>query len=227
MKTDADDIIICKNASFGYGGHPVVSGLSFTLRRSGYLCIIGENGSGKSTLLKGILGLMSPMEGMLTLNPEIKKTEIGYLSQETAAKKDFPAGVWEIVLSGNLGKTGLRPFYSRTEKRRAEEALHLLEITDLKERCFRELSGGQQRRALLARSLCAAEKLLVLDEPASGLDPLITAGLYRILKSIRREREMTIVMVSHDIEAAKQYASQIINLGKPLIDTENRRQSND
>ncbi|MDR1252738.1 MAG: ATP-binding cassette domain-containing protein [Treponema sp.] len=227
MKTDADDIIICKNASFGYGGHPVVSGLSFTLRRSGYLCIIGENGSGKSTLLKGILGLMSPMEGTLTLNPEIKKTEIGYLSQETAAKKDFPAGVWEIVLSGNLGRTGLRPFYSRTEKQRAEEALHLLEITDLKERCFRELSGGQQRRALLARSLCAAEKLLVLDEPASGLDPLITTGLYRLLKSIRQEKEMTIVMVSHDIEAAKQYASQIINLGKSLIDTENRRQSND
>ncbi|MDR2435422.1 MAG: metal ABC transporter ATP-binding protein [Treponema sp.] len=223
----ADTIITGQNVSFGYGGNPVVSGLSFTLRRGGYLCIIGENGSGKSTLIKGILGLMSPMGGTLAISPEIKKTEIGYLSQEAIAKKDFPAGAWEIVVSGNLGRTGLRPFYSKAEKQRAEKTMRLLEISDLKERCFRELSGGQQRRVLLARSLCAAEKLLVLDEPASGLDPLITAELYRLLKKIQAEKGMTIVMVSHDIEAAKQYASQIINLGKPLINIENGRQSND
>jgi zinc transport system ATP-binding protein len=223
----ADTIITGQNVSLGYGGNPVVSGLSFTLRRGGYLCIIGENGSGKSTLIKGILGLMSPMGGTLAISPEIKKTEIGYFSQEAAAKKDFPAGAWEIVVSGNLGRMGLRPFYSKAEKQRAEKTMRMLEISDLKERCFRELSGGQQRRVLLARSLCAAEKLLVLDEPASGLDPLITAELYRLLKNIQAEKGMTIVMVSHDIEAAKQYASQIINLGKPLINIENGRQSND
>ncbi|MDR1575367.1 MAG: ATP-binding cassette domain-containing protein [Treponema sp.] len=221
------DAIIGQNVSLGYGGNPIVSGLSFTLRQGGYLCIIGENGSGKSTLIKGILGLMTPLRGTITISPAIKKTEIGYLSQEAIAKKDFPAGAWEIVVSGNLGKTGLRPFYSKAEKQRAEETMRLLEISDLKEHCFRELSGGQQRRVLLARSLCAAEKLLVLDEPASGLDPLITSELYRLLKNIQAEKGMTIVMVSHDIEAAKQHASQIINLGKPLINIENGRQSND
>ena len=178
-------------------------------------------------MIKGILGLMSPTGGTVTISPEIKKTEIGYLSQEAVAKKDFPAGAWEVVVSGNLGRAGLRPFYSKAEKQRAEETMRLLEISDLKEQCFRELSGGQQRRVLLARSICAAEKLLVLDEPASGLDPLITIELYRLLKNIQEKKGMTIVMVSHDIEAAKQHASQIINLGKPLLNIGNRRRSND
>jgi zinc transport system ATP-binding protein len=211
-----DAIITCQKVSFGYEGHRVVRDLDFTLCRGEYLCIIGENGSGKSTLVKGLLRLLPPMEGIIRFSPDISAKETGYLSQETVAKKDFPAGVYEIVLSGNLNTMGLRPFYSRGEKQRAMENMERLGIAEFKNRCFRELSGGQQRRALLARALCAAKKLLVLDEPFAGLDPLISAELYRILEKINRELDITIVMVSHDIEAAKQYAKRILNLGKPL-----------
>jgi zinc transport system ATP-binding protein len=218
MKTDAGAVISCENVSFGYDGHIVVRGLTFSVRRGGYLCIVGENGSGKSTLVKGFLRLISPMEGSLNFSAGIKRTEIGYLSQQAAAKKDFPAGVREIVLSGNLSSMGLRPFYTRAEKQKAETNMRRLGIEDLGERCYRELSGGQQRRVLLARALCAGKELLVLDEPASGLDPLVTAEVYKLLKSINREMGITIIMVSHDIDAAKIYADEIINLGKPLLD---------
>jgi zinc transport system ATP-binding protein len=205
--------ICCQNVSFGYEGHIVVRGLNFSVEAGDFLLVAGENGSGKSTLIKGLLRLLPPMEGSINFGPEIGRSQIGYLSQQSAAKQDFPAGVFEIVLSGNLGKKGFRPFYSREEKQRAEENLDLLGICDLKNRCFRELAGGQQRRVLLARSLCAAEKLLVLDEPFAGLDPLISAELYLLLKKINRDMGMTIVMVSHDIDAA-DCATHVLHLQK-------------
>jgi len=200
-----------QNVSFGYDGHIVVKDLNFSVESGDFLCIAGENGSGKTTLLKGLLRLIAPMEGKLEFNDKIKKTGTGYLSQEAMAKKDFPAGVFEIVVSGNIGKMKLRPFYTKAEKNSAEENLKKLGIEDLKNRCFRELSGGQQRRVLLARSLCAADNLLVLDEPFSGLDPLISAELYTLLKKINREMGMTIIMVSHDIEAAN-CATKVLHL---------------
>ena len=228
MNTDADhNIITGQNVSFGYDGHVVVRDLDLSVRRGDYLCVIGENGSGKSTLIKGLLRLIQPMGGTLVFGPGLGRTETGYLSQEAAVKKDFPAGVYEIVLSGNLNAMGLRPFYSRGEKQKALENMERLGIGGLKNRCFRELSGGQQRRTLLARALCAAKKLLVLDEPFSGLDPLISAELYRLLKVINQEMGMTIIMVSHDIGAAKQYAGKIINLGNPLIDPGKAEVQND
>jgi len=202
-----------QNVSFGYDGHIVVKDLNFSVESGDFLCIAGENGSGKTTLLKGLLRLIAPMEGKLEFNDKIKKTGTGYLSQEAIAKKDFPAGVFEIVVSGNIGKMKLRPFYTKAEKNSAEENLKKLGIEDLKNRCFRELSGGQQRRVLLARSLCAADNLLVLDEPFSGLDPLISAELYTLLKKINREMGMTIIMVSHDIEAAN-CATKVLHLQK-------------
>ena len=200
-------LVSCQNASFGYDGHVIVRDLNFSVGAGDFLCIAGENGSGKTTLIRGLLRLLSPMEGTIKFSPELggdtsASASIGYLSQESIVKKDFPAGVFEIVLSGNLGKMGLRPFYSSAEKRKAEEHMRHLGIVDLKKRCFRELSGGQQRRVLLARSLCAAQKLLVLDEPFTGLDPLISAELYKLLKKINQEMGMAIIMVSHDIEAA-------------------------
>jgi zinc transport system ATP-binding protein len=176
------------------------------------LCIVGENGSGKSTLVRGLLRLLNPIQGTLAYDAAIQRETTGYLSQQSAVKKDFPAGVYEIVLQGFLGAMGLRPFYSRKAKQRAAENMERLGITDLKERCYRELSGGQQRRVLLARALCAAQKLLVLDEPAAGLDPLVTADVYSLLKKINQETGITIIMVSHDIKTAAAYAKHILHL---------------
>jgi zinc transport system ATP-binding protein len=209
-------MIVCKNASFGYDGHIVVHGLNFSVQAGDFLLIAGENGSGKSTLVKGLLRLINPMYGTITFEGAFEQSQIGYISQQTAAKQDFPAGVMEIVLSGFLGKKGFLPFYRHAEKRQAEENLRLLGIADLKNRCFRELSGGQQRRVLLARSLCAADKLLVLDEPFAGLDPLISAELYRLLEKMNRDTGMTLIMVSHEIEAAN-CATKVLHLQKQQL----------
>lgn len=205
--------INCKNVSFGYNGHIIVRDLNFTVDTGNFLLLAGENGSGKSTLVKGLLKLLPAMEGTISFTGEFENTRTGYLSQQTVAKRDFPAGVMEIVLSGNLGEMGFRPFYTRTEKNKAKENLNLLGIADLKDRCFRELSGGQQRRVLLARSLCAADKLLMLDEPFAGLDPLISTELYQQLSKINRETGMTIIMVSHDYDAIN-YVSHVLHLQK-------------
>jgi len=206
----------CQNLSYGYDGHIEISGLNFSVQAGDFLLIAGENGSGKSTLIKGLLRLILPMEGTITFSRDFSPYQTGYLSQQAAAKQDFPAGVFEIVLSGNAGKRGFFPFYRQADRRNAEENLRLLGIEDLKDRCFRELSGGQQRRVLLARSLCAAEKFLVLDEPFAGLDPLISAELYRLLEKINRESGMTIIMASHDIEAAS-CATKVLHLQRKQL----------
>ncbi|MDR1802934.1 MAG: metal ABC transporter ATP-binding protein [Treponema sp.] len=216
-------LISCNNVSLGYEGHAVVRDISFTVENGDYLLVVGENGSGKSTLIKGLLKLLSPLEGSIVFCDELAGGRIGYLSQQSAAKKDFPASVYEIVLSGNLSGMGLRPFYSPKEKRQAEEAMEQLGIKDLAKKCYRELSGGQQRRVLLARALVtAAEKggaksekpsrLLVLDEPAAGLDPLVTVEVYDLLKTLNQQKGITIISVSHDIRGAAQYANRVLHI---------------
>jgi zinc transport system ATP-binding protein len=209
-------IIACQDASFAYEGNTAVCNLTFTVEQGDFLCILGENGSGKSTLLKGLLGLMPPERGKV-LPGDLKPCETGYLPQQAAAGKDFPASVFEVVLSGRLARRGLRPFYSAEDKRIALENIGRLGIRDLREKCFRELSGGQQRRTLIARSLCAAGKLLVLDEPAAGLDPAASAEVYRLLEKFNRENGLTIIMVSHDMEGVKDYAGKILYLRKEQI----------
>ncbi|GHT52372.1 metal ABC transporter ATP-binding protein [Spirochaetia bacterium] len=208
----AGPIITCQNTAFGYDGYAVITGLNFSITAGDYLCIVGTNGSGKSTLIKGMLCLLNPLQGEIAFCKGFKKTNIGYLSQQTTVKKDFPAGVFEIVLSGAVGNMGLRPFYAAKERRRALENMDCLGIADLKELKFSELSGGQQRRVLICRALCASHKLLVLDEPAAGLDPLAAAELYTLLQKINKTMGITIIMVSHDIEAAAQYAAKILHL---------------
>jgi zinc transport system ATP-binding protein len=217
-------LITCQNVSFGYEGQPVVRGLSFSLKQGDYLWVVGENGSGKTTLIKGLLKLLSPMEGSVFFSDELRQGKTGYLSQQSAGKKDFPAGVSEVVLSGNLSTMGLRPFYNAREKRAAKEAMKHLGIENLSQKCYGELSGGQQRRVLLARALVSAQaensdkdeslknSLLVLDEPTAGLDPLVTGEVYELLKTLNQKTGITIVMVSHDIRGAKQYAKHILHL---------------
>jgi zinc transport system ATP-binding protein len=177
-KINNGNILTCQNVALGYDGHIVISELNFSIQSEDYLCIVGENGVGKSTLANCILRLLNPIRGTITLSGEINRNEIGYLSQQTAAKKDFPAGVYEIIQSGNIGSMGLKPFYGAKEKQRTEETMKWLGIADLKDRCFRELSGGQQRRVLIGRALCASRKLLVLDEPFNAFAQKIQKRYY-------------------------------------------------
>lgn len=209
--------IKCENVALAYEGQTVVSNLNFEVNKGDYLCIVGENGSGKSTLVKAILGLKNANSGKITFGDGLGRKEIGYLPQQTIVQKDFPAVVEEIVLSGCLSKCGFRPFYNKEEKKLAKDNLKRLEIEDLAGRCYRELSGGQQQRVLLARALCATGKLLLLDEPVTGLDPRLTKEFYDIVEDLNKKDEITIVMVSHDVNAAIKYASHILHVGTPLF----------
>lgn len=205
--------IKCEGLALGYEGTLVALNISFDVNEGDYLCILGENGAGKSTLMKTILGLTPPMGGSIKYGGGLKKYEIGYLPQQTFVQRDFPASVWEIVLSGALSKCGKRAFFGREEKRLAEESLKRMDIWELKKRCYRNLSGGQQQRVLLARALCASSKLLVLDEPVTSLDPKAAAEFYQLIKDLNDEG-LTIIMVSHDIDAALKYASHVLHIEK-------------
>lgn len=204
--------ITAAGLSLGYDSEMIVSDLNFSVNRGDYLCIVGENGSGKTTLMKTLLGLKDPLSGQILTGDGLRANEIGYLPQQTVIQKDFPASVREIVLSGCQGRCGLRPFYNREEKKLAEENMERMGIKDLSGRCFRDLSGGQQQRVLLARALCATRKVLLLDEPVAGLDPMVTARMYELIKELNKEG-ITIIMISHDIGAALRYASHILHIG--------------
>ena len=206
------ELLKLTDVSVGYEGKPVASHLSLTLNEGDYLCIVGENGAGKSTLMKTLLNLRAPIEGSIVFSDAIARNEIGYLPQQTQVQRDFPATVWEVVLSGCLNRSGLRPFYTKAQKQTAEDWIARLDIIDLKKRSYRALSGGQQQRVLLARALCATKKLIVLDEPVAGLDPIVTADLYALIQRINRENGITVIMVSHDIGAALQYATHILQV---------------
>ena len=206
-------LITCQGLSLGYDSHSVADNLNFTVNKGDYLCIVGENGSGKTTLMKTLLNLCEPLGGKISIGEGLGANEIGYLPQQTIVQKDFPASVKEIVLSGCQGRCGLRPFYNKKEKQLAEDCMKRMGISDLSRRCYRDLSGGQQQRVLLARALCAARKVLLLDEPVSGLDPKVTADMYNLIKGLNDDG-ITIIMISHDVSAAVKYASHILHLGK-------------
>ena len=204
----------CRNLTVGYDGKAILQNINFSVEEGEYLSIVGENGSGKSTLMRTLLQLQQPLSGEVILGNGLNREEIGYLPQQTVIQKDFPASVREIVLSGCQGRCGLRPFYNTQEKELAEDAMERMQITDLARRCYRELSGGQQQRVLLARALCATQKMLLVDEPVSGLDPKATAQMYELLEELNEIDGITIIMISHDIAAAMKYASHILRVGK-------------
>ena len=205
-------LITCRDLSLGYENHPILEHLSFQVNPGDYLCIVGENGSGKSTLMRTMLGLQRPMAGTIAFGDGLRENEIGYLPQQTAIQKDFPATVWEIVLSGCQAHMGRRAFYGKPEKALAAHSLERMGMASYRRRCYRELSGGQQQRVLLARALCATRKLLLMDEPVSGLDPRVTAEMYALIEQLNRDG-VTIIMISHDLGAATQYATHILHLG--------------
>ena len=208
------DLIVCQDVSLGYEGQSVLTHLNLHIKSGDYLCIVGDNGSGKSTLLRGLLGLLPPLSGEIRRVPELERGAVGYLPQQTRAQRDFPATVLEVVLSGCLNRRGLRFFYSSAQKSEALMNLGKLGVLELKDESYRDLSGGQQQRVLLARALCAARRLLILDEPITVLDPAAAQDLYKTLRYLNQEEGMAIVMVTHDLRPALRSAGMVLHVGR-------------
>ena len=206
-------LLRCTDLSFAYDGKTVVEGVNFEIEPGDYLCIVGENGSGKSTLMRGLLGLKKPSAGTIEFGGGLRRTEIGYLPQQSAAQRDFPASVYEVVLSGCLNSLSRRAHYGSAERARAELNLERMGIEELKNESYQALSGGQQQRVLLARALCATKKLLLLDEPVTGLDPIAAQEMYNLVKLVNLCDGIAVIMVSHDIHEAVRYATKILHLG--------------
>ena len=209
-------MIKCEKLSLGYDGKAIVDNLNFEIQDGDYLCVIGENGVGKSTLIKTLLKLIKPISGEVIYNENLLPVEIGYLSQQQQLLKDFPASVFEIVLSGCQSKVGIRPLYKKEEKQTAKEKMEKLGLLDLMTRSFSELSGGQQQRVLLARALMAGQRLIILDEPVTGLDPEASQNMYDIINELNKSN-MTIVMISHDIKVALEYATKVLYIGENIF----------
>lgn len=208
------DLIVCRDVSLGYEGQEVLSHLNLRIGGGDYLCVVGDNGSGKSTLLRGLLGLLPPLAGEICRAPELESGAVGYLPQQTQAQRDFPATVYEVVLSGCLNQRGNRFFYSAAQKSAALMNMGKLGILELKGESYRSLSGGQQQRVLLARALCAAGRLLILDEPITGLDPAAAQDLYKTLSYLNEKEGMAVVMVTHDLRPALRQARTVLHIGR-------------
>ena len=202
--------ILCRDLSLGYYGQTVCEHVSFSVDAGDCLCIVGDNGSGKSTLMRALLNLKAPQSGEIVFSEGVRQSDIGYLPQQNESQKDFPARVWEVVLSGCVMKREFRFFADAKSKQIAERALSDVGLCHLRSRSFRSLSGGQQQRVLLARALCAAQKILVLDEPTSGLDPGATEEMYETVRRLRRELGITVVMVTHDLSAVVRLATSVL-----------------
>lgn len=207
--------LICDNLSLGYDGKTVIENISFSVNRGDYLCIAGANGSGKSTLIKTILNLQPPLSGNVSTGDGFSFDKIGYLPQQTVVQRDFPASVSEIVLSGCVGRCKT-PFYGKEQKKSASENMERLGISHLAKCCYRQLSGGQQQRVLLARALCSAVDMLLLDEPVAGLDPTAASDMYQIVEKLNRD-DITVIMVSHDVAAIMKYADHVLYLGENVF----------
>ncbi len=205
-------IITVEKLSKRFSGEYVLKDISFSLEKGESFYIVGENGSGKTTLVKLLLGLLEASSGVIKFN-NVRKNQIGYMPQQNEIQSDFLANVSEVVMSGFLNKSGLLSFYKKSARDKARQIMEKLHITDIAEKCFRDLSGGQKQRVLLARALCAAEEILLLDEPMTALDPLATAEFYEILEQLKRDG-VTLITISHDVQCAVKYGDKILHLGR-------------
>ena len=220
---DSSFSIICEGLAVGYSGKPLCNGFDLEINNGDYICIVGENGAGKSTLIKTLVGLIPSINGKVLLRGDVDKSDIGYLPQQREMQKDFPASVWEVVLSGCLDRLGFRPFYGHKERKLAADAIRELDLEDIKNESFRELSGGQRQRVLLARAIAGSKKVLVLDEPITGLDPVAAAHLYQLLNRLN-QNGTTIITISHDISKALSAANKLLIMNdKPHLASEAER----
>jgi len=211
------NLIEAKNLNVFYENTQALKDISFELNEGDFLCIVGENGSGKSTLVKTLLGLVKPKSGELKMHAELRNDDFGYLPQVGPRQKDFPASVSEVVLSGCVNKHKFRPFFNRSEKSCAIDNMEKLDILEIKHKAFRDLSGGQKQRALIARALCASNKILLLDEPTTGLDPEATDSLYELIKKLNKAFGITIIMVTHDVKDGLFDANKVLHLRREVL----------
>ena len=209
-------VIIAKNLSINYGTNKVISSADFTVDEHDFVCVVGANGSGKSTLIKAILGLIKPSSGKITFRDNIKQQSIGFLPQDTKVDSNFPATVFEIVLSGTLGRLNLKAFYRKEDKKRADDALKQLGISKLKNTSFSDLSGGQKQKVLLARALVATSKILILDEPSNNLDHKSRKEFYETLIELNKSG-LTIIMITHDLDAEDLIGNKIIDIKESKV----------
>ncbi len=196
-----------------YANHVALENINLEIKDGEYVCLIGENGSGKSTLVKTIVGLLKPEEGRVNLN--ILLDEVAYLSQTNLKDLDFPATSKEIIMSG-VQKHRKLPFYTKKDKEIYKDIIKKLKIEEIQNRRIGDLSGGQKQRVLIARALIREPKLLILDEPATGLDYNITKEVYKILEELNKNNKMTIIMATHDIDEINEIKPRIIYLGKTI-----------
>ena len=202
------NLVEIKNLNFGYGNDKnILNNINIKVEEGKFTCIVGENGSGKSTLLKCILGLNKGYGGEI-----VKEERIGYLPQKSEIQSHFPASIEEVVMTGTIGNNVKSIFYKKEDRENAKNIMQELGIYDIRKKCFADLSGGQQQRVLIARALCATKKLIILDEPTNGLDPSIAKQIYELLDTLKKNVNITILMVSHDIERALNYADKVIEI---------------
>ena len=166
--------------------------------------------------MRTLLGLLKPLSGEVVFEGGLRKNEIGYLPQQTQIQKDFPASIEEIVISGCVSKEGFKPFFSKEDRVKAKANMEKMGLSGMEKRSYRDLSGGQQQRVLLARALCATERVLLLDEPVAGLDPDVTEEMYSVIEKLNHEGT-TIIMISHDISATLKYATHILHMGDTVF----------
>lgn len=209
-------LITMKDVTIAFEGAVAVDRVSLEVDRGDYLVIVGENGSGKSTLMRAMLGLVRPRAGRIAYGDGLVKNRIGYLPQQTAAQRDFPASVEEVVLSGCVNRMGMRCFFSRLEHEKAAQNMRLLDVEKYRKKPYRSLSGGQQQRALLARALCATDAILLLDEPVTGLDPAAAQEFYDVIRELNRVHGVAVVMVSHDLGGAMRDANKVLVMDRGM-----------
>lgn len=199
--------ISIRNLTFGYSGKLILKNINLDIEKGSFVCIVGENGSGKSTLIKCLLDLNKGYKGAIE-----NRCKIGYLPQRTDIQSNFPASVKEVVLSGTIANHKKSILYTKDDKLLADTLMKELDVYQFKNKCFRELSGGQQQRVLLTRALCATKDLIILDEPVNGLDAPIVKQIYELLETLNKEKQLTIVMISHDLNRAKEFCSQVVEI---------------
>lgn len=205
------ELIEISKLSLGYEKQAIIKNLNLTIEDKDFICVVGANGSGKSTFIKALLGLIKPLKGDIIFK-NLPKNSIGYMPQENKVDQNFPASVMEIVMSGNLNNMGFRPFYSKVEKKITLQNLQLLKIEKLKNKSFRDLSGGERQKVLLARSLTATTKLLILDEPSNNLDVNSRKDLYKAIRELNKKHDVAIIMVTHDLDHDNLIGNKILSI---------------